>query len=152
MTVKLEQHPVQKEIEVIIKYSQKTKVVERIISLIKSVNIQIQCYSDDETLLVNASDIFYIESIDKKSIVCCEENNYQIKEKLYQIYEKLKSAGFVQISKYCIMNINKLEKVKSLENSHLEAILSNGKRLYITRKYLADIKRMLQEADEKSDE
>jgi len=38
-----------------------------------------------------------------------------------------------------------LEKIKTLANSHLEAILSNGKSLYITRKYLTDIKRILQE-------
>jgi len=145
MVIKLEKHEAQNDIEILITYPQKNKTVERLVSVIKSVDIQVSCYSDDELKLINASDIYFIESVDKRTIVHCENNMYQIKDKLYQIYEKLAYVGFVQISKYCILNINKLEKVKTLKNSHLEAILTNGKSLYITRKYLADIKRILQE-------
>ena len=148
MILKLEQQVSQKDIEVIIKYPVKNKIVERIVSLIKSVDAQIECYSDDVLKMVNVSDICYIESIDKKTFVFCENENYQVKSRLYQIYEKLADNGFVQISKYCILNINKLEKIKPLANSHLEAVLSNGKCLYVTRKYLAGIQRILQE-DEK---
>ena len=147
MVLKLEQNTTQKNIEITIKYPQKNKTVDRLVSLINSVDIQIPCYSDDELIIVNASDIFYIESIDKRTIIFCENINYSVKDRLYQVYEKLTPAGFVQINKYCILNINKLEKVKTLENSHLEAILSNGKSLYITRKYLTDIKRILQEEE-----
>jgi DNA-binding LytR/AlgR family response regulator len=145
MIIKLEQNTSQSDIEVLITYPQKNKKVEQLVALINSVDIQITCYSDDEVKLVNASDVFYIESVDKKTIVCCDKNNFFVKERLYQVYEKLLSAGFVQVSKYCILNINKLEKVKMLANSNMEAVLSNGKSLYVTRKYLTDIKRALQE-------
>jgi len=146
MLLKLEKCETQNNnIEITIKYPEKNKNLERLVSLIKSLDIKIPCYSDTGVVLVNASDIFYAESIDKKTIVCCEKENYPVKDRLYQLYEKVMPAGFVQINKYCILNINKLEKVTTLENSHLEAVLSNGKSLYITRKYLADIKRMLLE-------
>ena len=145
MRLILEKSETHKDIEIIIKYPRKNKIIEKLISVINSIDIQITCYSDDELIIVNASDIYYIESVDKKTIICCENKSYLFKDRLYKIYEKLTPAGFVQINKYCIVNINKLEKVKTLENSHLEAILSNGKSLYITRKYLADIKRILQE-------
>ncbi|MDR2965915.1 MAG: LytTR family transcriptional regulator DNA-binding domain-containing protein [Treponema sp.] len=49
------------------------------------------------------------------------------------------------MSKYCIININKLEKIRTLANSHLEAILTNGKCLYVTRKYLENIRLILRE-------
>jgi DNA-binding LytR/AlgR family response regulator len=145
MILNIEQNLSKRDIEVTITYPVKNKIVERIISLVKSVDMQIECYSDNIVKLVNVLDIYYVESIDKKTIVFCENENYQIKDKLYQIYEKLASKGFVQISKYCILNINKLEKIKPLANSHLEAILSNGIRLYVTRKYLAGIQRILKE-------
>ena len=145
MKLILEKSETHKDIEIIIKYPRKNKNIEKLISVINSIDIQITCYSDDELIIINASDIYYIESVDKKTIICCENKSYLFKDRLYKIYEKLTLAGFVQINKYCIVNINKLEKVKTLENSHLEAILSNGKSLYITRKYLGDIKRILQE-------
>jgi DNA-binding LytR/AlgR family response regulator len=145
MLVKLEQKVSQRDIEVLITYPVKNKTVENIVSLIKSLDKQIECYSDDSVKLINVSDIYYIESIDKKTLVFCETENYQVRKRLYQVYDELAGNGFVQISKYCLMNINRLEKIKPLTNSHLEAVLSNGKCLYVTRKYLAHIKQLLQE-------
>jgi DNA-binding LytR/AlgR family response regulator len=145
MFIKLEQNITQKDIEVLITYPVKNKTVENIVTLIKSLDKQIECYSDDSIKMVNAADIYYIESIDKKTLAFCENGNYEVKRRLYQVYDELADNGFVQISKYCIMNINKLEEIKPLTNSHLEAVLSNGKCLYVTRKYLANIKQILQE-------
>jgi len=145
MILKLEQKNAQNDIEILITYPVKNRIVERIASFIKSVDSQIECYSDDIVKLVNVSDIYYIESVDKRTLVFCDKGNYQIRKRLYQVYDELADNGFVQISKYCIMNINKLEEIKTLANSHLEAVLSNGKCLYVTRKYLANIKRHLQE-------
>jgi len=145
MIINLEQNDLQKDIKVSITYPVKNKIVERIVSFIKSVDTQIECYSDDIVKLVNVSDIYYIESIDGKTIVCCEKNKYLVKSRLYQIYEKLRDNGFIQISKYCILNINKLEKFRPLDNNRLEAVLSNGVYLCITRKYISGIKQILRE-------
>jgi DNA-binding LytR/AlgR family response regulator len=147
MILKIEINPAQRDIEVLITCPVKNKTVERIISLVKSVNTQIECYSDDSIKLVNVSDIYYIESIDGKTIVCCEKEKYLVKNRLYQIYEKVKNNGFIQISKYCILNINKLDKFKPLDNNRLEAVLSNGVYLCITRKYIAGIKQILRRDD-----
>jgi DNA-binding LytR/AlgR family response regulator len=69
---------------------------------------------------------------------------------LYQINEKLTGFGFVQISKYCLININKLDKIIPLSNRRMEAVLKNEKRVFVTRKYLYEIKKVLQEnLDEK---
>ena len=149
MVIKHEQNKAQKDIEILITYPIKNKTVERVLAFIKSFDTRIECSSDDSVKLINSSDIFYIESVDKKTIVCCEKENYSVKSSLCQIYELLKCNGFVQISKYCILNINKLKKIKPLENSHLEAELSNGMCLYVTRKYLVDIRRRLQGEIEK---
>jgi len=145
MIINLEQNVSQKDIEISITYPVKNKIVERIVSFLKSVDTQIECYSDDVVKPVNVSNIFYIESVDGKTVVCCEKEKYIVKSRLYQIYEKLRDNGFIQISKYCVLNINKLEKFRPLDNYRLEAILSNGVYLCITRKYISGIKKILQE-------
>lgn len=144
MIFKHEQNISQKDIEISITYPIKNKIVERIISFINSTNTEIECHSDDITKMVNVSDIYYIESIDKKTIIFCDNESYQTKNRLYQVYNELKDKGFVQVSKYCILNINKLEKIRHLMNRHLEAVLSNGKLLYVTRKYIKDIINILE--------
>ena len=145
MIFKHERNPLKEDIEILLTYPEKNRTVDRIISFINSVGTQIECYSETGVKRVNISDIYYIESIDKATAVFCENENYRTKYRLYQLYEELADKGFVQISKYCILNMNKMEKIKPLLNSRVEAILSNGKRLFITRKYRFEVKRKLQE-------
>lgn len=144
MVIKHEQRA-QNDIEILITYPAKTKTVDRILALIKSFDTQIECYSDDGVILIKASNIYYIESVDKKTIICCEEGSFTVRGSLIQIHNRLKSRGFIQISKYCVLNVHKLKMIKPMVNSHLEAVLSNGKCLYVTRKYLVDIRTILQE-------
>lgn len=145
MILKLTQDKTQKDIEVAIIYPEKNKTVEHLVSFVNSLDTKIEGYINDNIKQINVSDIYYIESIDKITVAYCEKENYRTKYRLFQIYEKLTGLGFVQISKYCLLNINKLDIIKPLTNRRMEAILKNGGRLFITRKYLYDIKKKLQE-------
>ena len=147
MVIKLEQDTARKDIEVTITYPFMNKIVERIVSLVKSVSTTIECFVEGSIKLVNVSDICYIESVDKTAVVYCEKGNYRTRFRLYQLNEMLCDKGFVQISKYCILNLNKLDTIKPLFNSRMEAVLSNGIRLFVNRKYLADIKQKLKELE-----
>jgi len=145
MLLNLEHRKTHKDIEVSIIYPEKNKTVERLISFVNSLSIKIEGYAEDSIKQINVPDIYYIESEDKIAVIFCEKEYYRTKYRLYQISEKLADLGFVQISKYCVININKLDKIIPLSNRRMEAILKNGKRVFITRKYLYDIKKMLQE-------
>jgi DNA-binding LytR/AlgR family response regulator len=145
MLLNLEQRKTHKDIEVSIIYPEKNKTVERLISFVNSLSIKIEGYTEDSIKQINVPDIYYIESEDKIAVIFCEKEYYRTKYRLYQISEKLTELGFVQISKYCLININKLDRIIPLSNRRMEAILKNGKRVYVTRKYLYDIKRVLQE-------
>ena len=143
MIVKLEQNELIKEIEVTITHNAEDKSVNRILSLLKTLDEKIECYLEDRQKLLNVSDIYYIESLNNETLVFCEKNKYKTKLRLYQLNEKLFSSGFIQISKYCIVNTNKLDSVRPLFNSRMEVTLLNGMRLCVTRKYLAGTKQAL---------
>jgi DNA-binding LytR/AlgR family response regulator len=145
MLLNLEHRKTHKDIEISIIYPEKNKTVERLVSFINSLSIRIKGYTEDCIKQINVPDIYYIESEDKIAVIFCEKEYYRTKYRLYQISDKLAGLGFVQISKYCVININKLDKIIPLSNRRMEAILKNGKRVFITRKYLYDIKKVLQE-------
>jgi len=151
MILNLEHRKTHKDIEVSIIYPEKNKTVEKLISFVNSLSIKIEGYTEEDSIKqINVPDIYYIESEDKVAVIFCEKEYYRTKYRLYQINEKFAKLGFVQISKYCLININKLDKIIPLSNRRMEAILKNGKRVFITRKYLYDIKKLLQEnLDEK---
>lgn len=148
MILKTKQDLTCSDIEVLIRYAKMNKQVERLMALMQSVDTQIKCNSENSEHFIHASDIFYIESVDKKTFVYLEKSVYRTDFRLYQLSEDLGPLSFVQISKSCILNINTLESIKPLMNSRMEATLKNGERLLITRKYLNGIKKALQEGPE----
>ncbi len=144
MIVKLEQDLSKKDIEVLIKYASMNKDIERITALLQSAEKRIKCTLDGSNKLVKASDIYYIESVDKRTFVYCEKSVYRTDSRLYQLAEDLAPLEFVQINKACVLNLNVMDSIKPLLNSRMEVTLKNGERLYITRKYLNPIKQVLQ--------
>lgn len=145
MLLRLEQDFTQQDVEVIIKYAKMNRHVAHLVSLIQSVDTKLACDLDGNQKLVHAADIYYIESVDKRTFVYCEKKVYRTDLRLYQLIDLLKELGFVQISKSCILNINVLDTIKTLLNSRMEATLKNGERLYVNRKYLNGIKQKLRD-------
>ena len=148
MKIKTEQDLSCKEIEVIIKYPQKDKQVNRIIDFLQSFDIQIKCAGGNAEQMINILDIYYIESVDKKTFVYLENAVYRTDFRLYQLKDKLRAYGFVQISKSCILNINTLESIRPLFNSRMEATLKNGEKVNINRNYLNEVKNALRGDEE----
>ena len=142
--LRLEENISQKELEVLVKYAVMDEEVERLISLIRAADIRVKCKYDGQEKYVNASDIYYIESVDKKTFVYGEKEVYQTDFRLHELEEMLQNAGFTRISKSCVLNIHILDTIKPLLNSRLEATLQNGERVFVTRKYLGSIKEVLQ--------
>lgn len=144
MVIKIEQDLSCNDMEVLIRYAKINKRVKRLIALIRSFDTRIKCNEENTERYVNVSDIFYIESVDKRTFIYLEKEVLRTDYRLYQLAENLADLGFVQISKSCILNINTLESIKPLINSRMEATLQNGESLHITRKYLGNIKQALQ--------
>lgn len=143
MVFKIEEDLTCEELEIFVRYAKLNQRIERLIRLIRSVDAQIRCCDEGSERLIDASDIFYIESVDKRTFVYLEQSVYRTDYRLYQLAQDLESSGFVQINKSCILNINALDSIKPLINSRMEATLKNGERIYITRKYLEHIKQAL---------
>ena len=128
------------EPEVTIAYHEMTESVKRVSDYVRYVDQTILCKKDNEEIAVLINDIFYLESVDKKVFVYCEKEVFRSNYKLYELEEMLSQAGFVRVSKSVLLNIEKLMGLKTLVNSKLEARLSNGESICVTRKYLKDIK------------
>lgn len=143
MRLILNERPEMEKPEVTIAYSEMTANVKRVADFVRSVEQTVLCKKDEEECSVPVGDIYYIESVDKKTFVYCEKEVYMCSLRLYEIEKMVEKAGFVRVSKSTILNIEWLKGVKTLVNSRLEAILSNGERVCVTRKYLKDIREAL---------
>lgn len=144
MKLKMIKDSIYEETEVILKYAKKDDLVQRIVTFLESADKQIDCFDDrKEQIKVNISDIYYIESIDKKTFVYLADAVYQTDWRLYQLLADLQSNGFVQINRACLLNISVLEKIRPLFNSRMEATLLNGEKVIVNRSYLDNVKSAL---------
>lgn len=144
MNVKKEQDPFLLDTEVLIRYAKMNPEVEQLILLLKTMDKKIKCIGTEGERYIQVSDIYYLESVDKQTFVYLEDHVYRTDYRLYQFLEQFSSAGFVQASKFCVLNINRLKHIKPLANSRMIATLINEERVFVTRKYLQDIKQALQ--------
>lgn len=144
MKLKIEQDSSCLDIEVAVRYARKDARYHRIVSFLQSVDTQLKCYANNTEKMVNISDIYYMESVDKKTFVYLEKLVYRTEFRLYQLLEDLQGYGFVQANKSCILNIGVLDSIKPLLNSRMEATLTNGERICINRSYLSGVKKALE--------
>lgn len=149
MKLRIEQDTSFKELEISLKYSEKNRLVERVLAFLESVDHQISCYENGVEYLVNVSDIYYIESVDKKTFIYLNQAVYQSESRLYQLNAELERYGFVQISKSCLLNIDRLASMRPLFNSRMEATLDNGEKLIVNRSYLQAVKEALRGGESK---
>lgn len=140
MRLQVEQDSTVDDISILIRFSEPNQTVGRIVDAIRAFGEKIPAQDDDKTVQLSIAEIYYFESVDKRTFAYCKENVYRVSDRLYQIKERLGRYGFVQVNKACLLNINTLESVRNVGNSKMEAELSNGEKISISRKYISDIK------------
>ena len=101
-------------------FHKQTKEVEQVEKFVRSLSITIPAKYEDEIYKLYPTDIYYIETIDRRTY--------------------LEAAGFIRVRKNCIINKYKLRSMMISKNSHIEAVLGNDEHIVVTRSYIAGIK------------
>lgn len=132
------------EPQVSVTYDELTPEVEKLIDFLKGNRLRLTGKVGDETVVVNAADILYIESVDDKTFAYTSEQVVQLKYSLAALSEMLNDIRFFRCSKSMILNIDKIERLKSLPSNRIDATMKGGEHILITRTYATELRRRLQ--------
>ena len=143
MKITVENLPEGAEEEIIIRCNHIDDGTLKLISALATGRKQITAYYKNEVMKLNFKDIFYFESVDNKVFAYCEKDILEVRKKLYELEQLFNGLDFVRISKAMIVNITKIKKVVPIFNGRLEAILLNGEKVIISRKYVPVLKKAL---------
>ena len=130
-----------KPLTVTIEYPEYTESVKGLIKRIRSLDLSFSAFSDDRQIRIALSDVYYLETVDRKVFLYTLGDVYRLDASMTEIDKITEDSDLVRISRTCVMNTAHLTEIRQLKNSHLEAMLDNGERLIVSRKYLRDIKR-----------
>lgn len=131
------------EEEVVVKCHDINDEVLTIVQKLKQTDNIILGNKDGAVFRLTIKDIFYIESVDNKTFIYCLNSVYQSKQKLYEIEEQMQGTKLFRCSKSMIINIGKIRSVVSALNGRLEAKLTNGESVIISRQYVSLLKKRL---------
>lgn len=131
------------ELTVTVEYPEQSPQVSRIIQKLKTEEEYLIGSEEGRHYRVFVPDIFYIESVDKHTFIYTREMVFRSAKRLYQLEDELKEYDFVKVSRTCLVNINELVHIKALSNSRLEAELTNGEKIIVSRTYIPEIKRRI---------
>lgn len=133
-----------KEPEIHICSAEDTPEIRGVIKAIKkTIDISFNALDNDNTVVVNASDIIRFYSANKMVYVTTAEGDYRIKERLYELEEKLDDNIFIRISNSEIINIKKLIKMDTSITGTIKMYLSNDVESYVSRRFVSKIKKAL---------
>ncbi len=127
---------------VIIEYPVMDESTQNLLRKIERMNISFTGRTEDRSVSVSISDIYYIENVDRKLFLYTKDEVYRFDGSMAEIEERIYDTGLVRISRTCIMNTDYLKEVRQVKNSHLEAVMDNDEMLIVSRKYLPEIKKI----------
>ena len=93
---------------------------------------------EDKKVSIALSDIFYIETVDRKTFDYTKDMCVEIKEALRDIIEEFSKIGFVRISKSSVVNLYKIKKLQGDINMRVIIYMKNDERLVMNRSYRAE--------------
>ena len=129
--------------EVIIRAPHLNNDIERMVAMMRMIDMQIAVRKDNETYLLETEKILYIEAVDRKTFVYTNSENYESELKLYEIEQELVERDFLRISKTSIVNLRKIKSLKTDVNRKIRITLQNGEQIVVSRMYSDELRKKL---------
>lgn len=131
------------DIEVIIRAPHLNNDIERMVAIMRMIDMQIAVRKDNETYLLDTDKILYIEAVERKTFVYTNTDTYESELKLYELEQELIERDFLRISKQSIVNLRKIKSLKTDVNRKIRITLQNGEQIVVSRMYSDELRRKL---------
>lgn len=129
--------------EIIIRYKEEDDRIRMILDVLRSGGDRLYGRKDSEVVSLIPGDILYIESVDDRIFAYTENDVIRLEGSLAGIIQKLNDDRFFRCSKSMIINIEKVEKLKSLSSNRIDATMEGGEHILISRTYASEFRRIL---------
>lgn len=137
-----------KNIEIIIKAPEMTEEVKSITDSIMEMSNpakQIIGTKDNRIYLLTMDEIMSFYSEERNNYCKTQNGIFKIKEKLYELEEKLTKGNYVRISNSCIINLKYVDSFDTSIIGTIEVIFKDGTKKYVSRRRVKDVMKKIKE-------
>ncbi|WP_346899326.1 LytTR family DNA-binding domain-containing protein [Clostridium sp. UBA7503] len=131
------------DIEIVINCKTIDENVTRVISKLKALEDKITGNKDGKIFILDTNEIFYFESVDKKTFIYMDMDVFETHLRLYELEDRLKNTDFFRASKSTIINLRKIKNIVPMFGGRIEILLDNDEKLVVSRQYVPILKNKL---------
>ena len=135
MKIRIEQTSVE-ENEVILRCAQLDDEMLRVLSLLRSGMQKLLVWNEQrETLPLSVSKVVYCETVEEKTFVYTHDGIYQTALSLAELEDRWGNLGLFRAGKSSVVNLHEIQKLKNCGSGRIEALLTTGEKMVISRRY-----------------
>ncbi|MGN0350369.1 MAG: LytTR family DNA-binding domain-containing protein [Roseburia sp.] len=131
------------DMEVSIHCPRLTPDIERLISMIRMMDMKIAVKKDDETVMLDMTDVLYVEAVERMTFVYTRDQMYEADMRLYEFENMLCTKGFFKASKSCLIHLKKIKSLKADVNRRIRVTMENGEQIIVSRMYAEELRKRL---------
>ncbi len=118
--------------------------IKNIASYIKGIEKdELTAKDEDKVYKVALNDVYYFESIDKKTFVYLKDKVLETSLRLYEIEEKYTDKMIFRAGKSIIVNLKHIFSASPMLNRNLLVTMKNNEKIIISRRYVKDFNLMI---------
>lgn len=131
------------EVEIVINCKRIDENLLKIIGAIRAFDKKITGSKDGKLFVLEGDEIYYFESVDKKTFMYTDKDIYENTMRLYELEERFSNTDFFRASKSTIINLSKVKIITPMFGGRLEVVLENDEKLIVSRQYVPLLKNKL---------
>lgn len=143
MRITIDEQEGARDIEVTIVCARADRRVLDLVARLRMFDRKVTGVADGRTRVLNAEDVLFIESVDKRTFIYTADEVLETGLRLYEMEERLADCDFLRIAKGCIVNFRAITALKPDINGRIIATLSTEEQVVISRQYAPDVKSKL---------
>jgi len=135
MKITIEHTPLE-ENEVVLRCTTLDDEMLRVLSLLRSGMQKLLVWNENrETLPLAVPEVVYCETVEDKTFVYTRENVFQTAFSLAELEDRWGNLGLFRAGKSVVVNLHEIRKLKNCGAGRIEALLSTGEKVLISRHY-----------------
>ena len=120
-----------------------TPEVEKLLSTIRIIDKQLTAKKGDSIHLLDLSQIYYIEALERTTFIYTASDVYESELKLYEIEAQLSQYNFIRVSKNTICSLMKIKSLKAEVDRKIKITMENGYQIIASRMYADELRKKL---------
>lgn len=120
-----------------------TPEVEKLLSTIRIIDKQLTAKKGDSIHLLDLSQIYYIEALERTTFIYTASDVYESELKLYELEAQLSQYNFIRVSKNTICSLLKIKSLKAEVDRKIKITMENGYQIIASRMYADELRKKL---------